>query len=117
MPTFIGGFEIVTSNVYLTSTNFVFGEKGRYLIIFNASTLLPGYMDVTYHFCKNNQQIEGAFISVKSHHRGIFPTSLSFVEYFNEGDELDIEIIIVSGMITDTIEIQNTILNIIKIYE
>lgn len=115
----IGGFQVANGTTFLQNTNFAITKKGSYLVIFNASSQIPKDIDVTYIIFCNDNPISGAIIQASSpidHSNSIiFPTSLSIIAYFNEGDKIGIQIDVVSGVITDSINIRNTILNIIKI--
>ena len=120
MGSIIGGFQIATGIQFLDYCNFTVSHHGSYLIIFNASSRLPGNMEVTYYICRNGHPIAGAISQCASaidcQESFIFPNNISIIQHLYKGDEIGVKIMIVSGIESYSIQIGNTILTVQQIY-
>jgi hypothetical protein len=116
----VGSSQIATGTTFLQNTNYNIPTDGAYLIIFNSSSQIPKDMIVTYMLFCNDNPIPGAVAQTTSpidHSKSIiFPTSFSIIANFKEGDKISVQVEIVSGVMSDSIVIKNTILNIIKMF-
>lgn len=116
----IGSSQIATGTAFLQNTNYNIPEDGAYLIIFNSSSQIPKDMIVTYMLFCNDNPIPGAISQTTSpidqSKSIIFPTSFSIIVNFKANDKISVQVEIVSGVMSDSINIRNTILNIVKMF-
>jgi hypothetical protein len=119
MPSIIGGFQVAKGTQFLHNCSFTIHKHGTYLIIFNASSSVPGNMEVTYYLCRNMDRIPGATSQCASgitcQQPFIFPSNISIIQHLHKCDVIDVKIMIVSGIESDSIYIVNTILTIQQI--
>jgi len=119
MATLIGGYQIASSDIFLKNCTYKIKQTGKYLLIFCASSSLPGDMIATYRIYRNKAPIVGAFSRCASaktcNFPFIFPTNISIVTRLRKDDILSIKIDILSGILSDSIDIINTIFNIIEL--
>jgi len=119
MTTLIGNSQVVSNDTFLQNTTYKIRATGKYFLIFCCTSSLPGDMTVSYQICRNKAPIEGAFSQCASAQTDrqpfIFPTNISIVTRLLQNDILSIKVKIISGIPSDSIEILNTIFNILEL--
>ena len=114
------GMQIATGSTFLNNTSFIAAQSGIYLINFNASSEFDGSRNATFDIYLNGTPISGftaqaSAMTTNATDLFIFPIAISMIIPLNAGDTVQVHVMIVSGDPGDSITVQNTILNAIKI--
>jgi len=116
---FTGGFEIATiGNNILSNTAFTAPSNGLYLLLFNTSSTFSQDASITYSFYLNGLEITSTRIQSETllnqspaSYSFSIPTSLTTFLTLTSGDKVTVN----AQVVNNTVDISNTILNIIKI--